>query len=154
MIITTCYGIPLGLMMSCVHLLWLYLIKHAATSLLPAPSPCLHVMTYMVSVNIALSVFYEGENKCLLSLPCSRSDNTHCSGVYLQEYELCFCFFSHTGFYMRFPLCTSQNNMFLPGGFCHTWNKDIMSFCLDTVFPSFPTLLQGSVKRFHLICPY
>lgn len=85
--------IPLGLMMYYVHL-WLYLIKCVSTLLLSAPSPCLNFMSYTVSANAALFLFcfYGGENKCLLSLSCSHSDNTHCSGVYLQEYELCFIF--------------------------------------------------------------
>lgn len=149
LIMQICYYIPIGLMLSYSHLLWLHLIKCAPTLPLPALIPCLHFMSYMESICIALSVSYRGENKCLLSLPCSRSDNTRSSGVYLQEYELCvFCFFPHMAFYMRFPLCTRQNNMFLPGGSCHTWNKEIMSFCLDTVFHLFPYYCRAVYKNF------
>lgn len=105
---------------------------------LPAPAACLHFVSYMVSVNIALSASYGGENKCLLSLPCSRSDNTHRSGVYLQEYESCFVF--HTGFptcafyYTRGKKKEKKVICSYPVVCRHTWNEGIMSFFVLILF--------------------
>ena len=98
-----CSYIPLGPVMSHIHLLWLLLIKCVAASLRP-PRRRSRFMSRAAFRSAARSALYGGENKCLLSLP--RSDNTRRSGVYLQEYEFVFffflpltCFFSTCAFY-------------------------------------------------------